>query len=243
MENLLSLFVKYGWQICVLGVLGSILIGIIKTPIRARVFRGVKDAPVDDIKLKHMENVFDSCVFIGTYVIAVLLAVGYLLYIQQLAWLTVVSASFQVWMVQSVCYGIWKKMSIKRLLETIIKSIKASLIKRVDKNKDGRISFEEATEAIQSLIKNGTIDINKVLEIAEESVPGIVADIVEQVSTEAQVEISPVKETVKLVQAVSAVKEEIKEVAAVKEEMKEAAEAKPGVIKAPVDTQIKTIKF
>ena len=108
---------------------------------------------------------------------------------------------------------------------------------------DGRISFEEATEAIQSLIKNGTIDINKVLEIAEESVPGIVADIVEQVSTEAQVEISPVKEKVKLVQAVSAVKEEIKEVAAVKEEMKEAAEAKPGVIKAPVDTQIKTIKF
>ena len=185
MEELLTLFLRYGWQICIAGLIGSILIGIIKTPIKAKVLKKLSNLPADSEPVKHTENALDTTIFLGTYIISIGLAAAYLALMNLIiSFNTIISSSFQIWLVQNVVYGVWKKLGLKRILNYIIEGFKKAIISRLDKNKDGKVSFTEAAEALTGLIKNGKIEVSELLKIAEETSPGIVTEILENATKE-----------------------------------------------------------
>lgn len=185
MEELLTLFLRYGWQICIAGLIGSILIGIIKTPIKAKVLKKLSNLPADSEAVKHAENALDTTIFLGTYVISIGLAAAYLALMNfVISFNAIISSSFQIWLVQNVVYGVWKKLGLKRILKYIIDGFKKAIISRLDKNKDGKVSFTEAAEALTGLIKNGKIEVSELLKIAEETSPGIVTEILENATKE-----------------------------------------------------------
>ena len=185
MEELLTLFLRYGWQICIAGLIGSILIGIIKTPIKAKVLKKLSNLPADSEPVKHAENALDTTIFLGTYVISIGLAAAYLALMNfVISFNAIISSSFQIWLVQNAVYGVWKKLGLKRILIYIIDGFKKDIISRLDKNKDGKVSFTEAAEALTGLIKNGKIEVSELLKIAEETSPGIVTEILENATKE-----------------------------------------------------------
>lgn len=185
MEELLTLFLRYGWQICITGLIGSILIGIIKTPIKAKVLKKLSDLPADSEAVKHTENALDTTIFLGTYVISIGLAAAYLALMNLIiSFNTIISSSFQIWLIQNVIYGVWKKLGLKRILIYIIDGFKQAIISRLDKNKDGKVTFTEAAEALTGLIKNGKIEVSELLKMAEETSPGIVTEILENATKE-----------------------------------------------------------
>lgn len=185
MEELLTLFLRYGWQICITGLIGSILIGIIKTPIKAKVLKKLSNLPADSEAVKHTENALDTTIFLGTYVISIGLAAAYLTLMNLIiSFNTIISSSFQIWLVQNVVYGVWKKLGLKRILIYIIEGFNKAIISRLDKNKDGKVTFTEAAEALTGLIKNGKIEVSELLKMAEETSPGIVTEILENATKE-----------------------------------------------------------
>jgi hypothetical protein len=185
MEELLTLFLRYGWQICIAGLIGSILIGIIKTPIKLRVLKKLSNLPADSEAVKHTENALDTMIFLGTYVMSIGLAAAYLTLMNLIiSFNTIISSSFQIWLVQNVVYGVWKKLGLKRILIYIIEGFNKAIISRLDKNKDGKVSFTEAAEVLAGLIKNGKIEVDALLKLAEETSPGIVTEILQNATKE-----------------------------------------------------------
>jgi hypothetical protein len=185
MEELLTLFLRYGWQICIAGLIGSILIGIIKTPIKVKVLKKLSNLPADSEAVKHTENALDTMIFLGTYVMSIGLAAAYLTLMNLIiSFDTIISSSFQIWLVQNVVYGVWKKLGLKRILIYIIEGFNKAIISRLDKNKDGKVTFTEAAEALTGLIKNGKIEVSELLKMAEETSPGIVTEILENATKE-----------------------------------------------------------
>jgi hypothetical protein len=185
MEELLTLFLRYGWQICIAGLIGSILIGIIKTPIKVKVLKKLSNLPADSEAVKHTENALDTMIFLGTYVMSIGLAAAYLTLMNLIiSFNTIISSSFQIWLVQNVVYGVWKKLGLKRILIYIIEGFNKAIISRLDKNKDGKVSFTEAAETLTGLIKNGKIEVDALLKLAEETSPGIVTEILQNATKE-----------------------------------------------------------
>lgn len=186
MESIINLVLGKGLWPLVVGIITSILIGAIKTPIKKAV---IKDGLDEKTKL-HRENVFDTLVFLGSFVMAFLGAMVYSLILSRaFSIMDIVSFTPYVWLAQSMVYGIWKELGLKRLLQLILKL----LVK--DRNKDGKISLDEAIAMVKDAFKNGKLDVDELLKNSVENV----CENIENVLTEAteSVEVDKASEAVK----------------------------------------------
>ena len=172
MDEIIKLIASNGWGIFLTGVIASIAVGFIKTPLH-KVF--IKDS-LGETEKKKRENIFDTCVFLGTYVIAFIGAFIYTLIInKEVQWELTLEAWLPVWMAQSMTYGVWKKLGLKRTLLLLAKLF----VK--DTNNDGDITLDEAISQVKSAYKDGKIDmgtlVNGLSENANENLEGVVAEV------------------------------------------------------------------
>lgn len=186
MESIINLVLGKGLWPLVVGIITSILIGAIKTPIKKAV---IKDGLDEKTKL-HRENVFDILVFLGSFVMAFLGAMVYSLILSRaFLIMDIIGFTPYAWLAQSMVYGIWKKLGLKRLLQLILK-----LLIR-DRNKDGKISLDEAIAMVKDAFKNGKLDVDELLKNSVENV----CENIENVLTEATegIEVDKASEAVK----------------------------------------------
>ena len=154
MEDIVKLILDKGIWVLVVGIITSIIIGIIKTPIRKKV---ITDELEENVRTNR-EHIFDTVVFLSTFVFAFIGAMCYYLIITKTFVIgDIVSLSLSVWLAQSMVYGVWKKLGLKRLLQLLLK-----LFIR-DRNKDGQISLDEAVIMVKEAFKNGKLDVKVLL--------------------------------------------------------------------------------
>lgn len=160
MDGIIKLIQERGVWVFLVGVITSIIIGIIKTPIKNKV---IPDGLDEEEKTKR-ENIFDTVAFFSTYIFAFLGAMIYYLIINRsFSILPIFSLSLPVWTAQSMSYGIWKKLGLKRFLELLLKIF----IK--DKNKDGEITLDEALAQVKDAYKNGKLDLDTLIKDATDN--------------------------------------------------------------------------
>lgn len=160
MDGIIKLIQEHGVWVFLVGVITSIIIGIIKTPIKNKV---IPDG-LDEAEKTKRGNIFDTVVFFSTYIFAFLGALVYYLIINRtFSILPILSLSLPVWMAQSMTYGIWKKLGLKRLLELLLKLF----IK--DRNNDGSISLDEALAQVKNAYKNGKLDLDTLIKDATDN--------------------------------------------------------------------------
>lgn len=160
MDGIIKLIQEQGVWVFLVGVITSIIIGIIKTPIKNKV---IPDSLNEEEKIKR-ENIFDTVTFFSTYIFAFLGAIVYYLIINRsFSILPILSLSLPIWMAQSMSYGIWKKLGLKRLLGLLLKLF----IK--DKNNDGEITLDEALAQVKDAYKNGKLDLNTLIKDATDN--------------------------------------------------------------------------
>ena len=175
MDGIIKLIQEHGVWVFLVGVITSLVIGIIKTPIKNKV---IPDGLDEEEKTKR-ENIFDTVVFFSTYIFAFLGAIIYYLIINRsFSILPILSLSLPVWMAQSMSYGIWKKLGLKRLLELLLKLF----IK--DKNNDGSISLDEALAQVKNAYKNGKLDLDTLIKDATDNAVEGFDDTIAQVGQE-----------------------------------------------------------
>lgn len=175
MDGIIKLIQEHGVWVFLVGVITSLVIGIIKTPIKNKV---IPDGLEEEEKTKR-ENIFDTVVFFSTYIFAFLGAIVYYLIINRsFSILPILSLSLPVWMAQSMSYGIWKKLGLKRLLELLLKLF----IK--DKNNDGSISLDEALAQVKNAYKNGKLDLDTLIKDATDNAVEGFDDTIAQVGQE-----------------------------------------------------------
>lgn len=160
MDGIIKLIQERGVWVFLVGVITSIIIGIIKTPIKNKV---IPDGLDEEEKTKR-ENIFDTVAFFSTYIFAFLGAMIYYLIINRsFSILPIFSLSLPVWTAQSMSYGIWKKLGLKRFLELLLKIF----IK--DKNRDGEITLDEALAQVKDAYKNGKLDLDTLIKDATDN--------------------------------------------------------------------------
>jgi hypothetical protein len=172
-----------GIWVLVVGIITSILIGIVKTPIRKKLIT----TELDEAVRINREHIFDTAVFLGTFVFAFLGAMCYYLIVTKTFVIgDIANLSLSVWLAQSMVYGIWKKLGLKRLLQLLLKLI----IK--DKNKDGQISLDEAVIMVREAFKNGKLDVNALLketvDNASENLEKVLVEATKEVEVDKNVE-------------------------------------------------------
>lgn len=183
MESIIKLILDRGIWVLVVGIITSILIGAIKTPIRKAVIREDLE---ESVKTRR-EHIFDMVVFLSTFISAFLGAMCYYLIINKVFVLgDIASLSLSVWLAQSMVYGIWKKLGLKRLLQLILKLF----VK--DRNKDGKISLEEAVAMVKDAFKNGKLDVDELLketvDNACENIEGVLVEATKEVEVNESME-------------------------------------------------------
>lgn len=160
MDGIIKLIQENGVWVFLVGVITSLFMGIIKTPIKNKV---ISDSLEGEEKTKR-ENIFDTVAFFSTYIFAFLGALVYYLIINKaFSILPILSLSLPIWMAQSMSYGIWKKLGLKRLLKLLLKLF----IK--DKNKDGNITLDEALAQVKNAYKNGKLDLDTLIKDATDN--------------------------------------------------------------------------
>ena len=160
MDGIIKLIQEHGVWVFLVGVITSIIIGIIKTPIKNKV---IPDSLDGEEKIKR-ENIFDTVTFFSTYIFAFLGAIVYYLIINRsFSILPILSLSLPIWMAQSMSYGIWKKLGLKRLLGLLLKLF----IK--DKNNDGEVTLDEALAQVKNAYKNGKLDLDTLIKDATDN--------------------------------------------------------------------------
>ena len=160
MDGIIKLIQENGVWVFLVGVITSLVMGIIKTPIKNKV---ISDSLEGEEKTKR-ENIFDTVAFFSTYIFAFLGALVYYLIINKtFSIMPILSLSLPIWMAQSMSYGIWKKLGLKRLLKLLLK-----LFIR-DKNNDGSISLDEALAQVKNAYKNGQLDLDTLIKDATDN--------------------------------------------------------------------------
>lgn len=191
MSGIVEVLRNYGWQMCVAALIGTLLVGVIKTPINKVIMLRLDKIAADTAKRKRVNTIYDSLVYIGNYLIALLVSTAYI-YIFKLG-LSVAKLfemSLQVWLLQNAFYGIWKKLGLKGLLSAIFSGVLKWAKKLFDKNNDGKVTPWEVGETAQEILTDGKVDSNKLFGKVAEKVPNLVIDVVDETSKKADVEIS-----------------------------------------------------
>lgn len=191
--TLSQLFESYGWQLALIGFFGTFVVTWLKTPAKAIVARIVRKKEEKKVEVSE-DQTFDMIAFLLGFTVAILLGSLYTLIASKLGWIVsteekpvaydfalYLSNVIGVWLYQISYYQIWKKLGLKRLVATIIASIKA----RFDKNNNGKIDFQEAAEIVQGLLTNGKLSIEDVLAIVAKTAPEAANDAVLAVQKEA----------------------------------------------------------
>jgi len=189
--GLVEILRQYGWKICILALIGCILVGIIKTPINIAIKRKLDKISADEAKRKKVNTVYDSLVYIGNYLIALIATViCNFIYVMQLPIKELFEMSLQTWLLQNAFYGIWRKLGLKGLLQVLFKGLKTWLKNLFDKDHDGKVTPSEVNDTVQDLMTDGKLDSGKLFGKVTDKVPNLVVDVINEASDAADVEIS-----------------------------------------------------
>ncbi|MCM1322820.1 MAG: hypothetical protein NC218_01405 [Acetobacter sp.] len=187
-----DLLKSYGWQLLLVGLLGTFLVGFLKKPFHKLIYKDGEDSI-------QRTQTFDIVGFILGFVVAMALGCTYSALAQHFNWVENVESTaynvavyfsngIGVWMYQLLFYQIWKKLGVKKVWEII----KTAVVKRFDKNKDGKLSIDEATATVLGMIKNGKISLDDVMSTVASVVPEIAIDVATKVQEQTEdVKVSP----------------------------------------------------
>lgn len=168
MQEAVKLISESGIWVFLIGVLTSIIIGIVKTPIRAKYVDKLQQGE----ERTKRENIFDTVTYLSTYVVAFLAAMVYYTISTKLFNIAeIAKLSIPIWLSQSLIYGAWKKLGIKRVLKALAKL----LLK--DTNKDGEITLDEALNQIVRGIKEGKFGVEDLVTTVNTNLSEVVEDI------------------------------------------------------------------
>lgn len=207
MTSLITLFIRYGYLIAILGLLGTIIVEQLKTPLNkllaSRFPRVLKD-----------EQKFDVVAFLMGFMVAAILAVSYslvlsytnilhtvndegILVVERLSVLSYFTNILGVWMFQMTYYSIYKKLGIKRLLSHVVKAI----IKYLDVNKNGKVEPIEILGAIHNMVEGGADKakeeaIKMVTDVSQSSISSIIEDAQEAATIDQEEQIDVLAEIV-----------------------------------------------
>lgn len=177
-----DILLEYGWQICLLALIGCILVGVIKTPINKAINKKLDTLNADEIKRKKANALYDSLVYLGNYVIAFIITLLYqLIFKSGLGIREIFEMSIQTWVIQNTFYGIWRKLGLKGLLEVLGKAFKNWLVKFFDKDGNGQVEVHEVIGTTQEVMTNGKIDTNKLFNKVSNAAPGVISEVVAEV--------------------------------------------------------------
>lgn len=187
---------SYGWQLALVGLLGTFVVGLLKRPLHKLIYKRDTYQGITEYN-PTTEKTFDVIGFLLGFVIAAILGCAYTAFAKHFGWInnivegekTPVSYTFYVylsnafgtWLFQMLYYQAWKKLGIK----TICTIIKNAVIKSITKNKEGKFNINEATAVVLGMIKNGKLSIDEVVSTVKDVVPDIAQDVVEEVTTQA----------------------------------------------------------
>lgn len=170
MQEAIKIISESGIWVFLIGIFTSILIGAIKTPIRSKL---VDCIPQGEERTKR-ENLFDTITFLSTYVIAFLAALVYYPLSTKLFDIVEISKlSLPIWLSQSLAYGAWKKLGLKRGLSLLAKLI----FKDADGN--GKISIDEAISQVVKSIKEGKLEVGELVSTVNSNLAEVVEDVAE----------------------------------------------------------------
>lgn len=183
--TLSQLFSSYGWQLAIIGLLGTFIIGKLKTPVRNIITRSANKNSTDEPK--DIESSFDTVAFLLGFGVAVLLGICYTLLASKSGWIAsteenpvvydfalYLSNVIGVWLYQISYYQIWKKLGFKKIVEIVVEKIKA----KFDSNGNGTIDFDEAAQLVQGLLANGKLSIDDVLAVVSKAAPEVAKEAV-----------------------------------------------------------------
>lgn len=189
--GLVEILRQYGWKICILALIGCILVGIIKTPINIAIKRKLDKISADEAKRKKVNTIYDSLVYIGNYLIALIATViCNFIYTMRLPVKELFEMSLQTWLLQNAFYGIWKKLGLKGLLLVLFRGLRNWFKNLFDKDDDGKVTPSEVNDTVQDFVKDGKLDSGKLFGKITDKVPNLVVDIINEASEAADVEIS-----------------------------------------------------
>jgi hypothetical protein len=191
MSGIVEVLRNYGWQMCLAAFIGTLLVGLIKTPINKAIKRKLDKTEADEAKRKKVNAFYDSLVYIGNYLIALLVSVIYI-YVFKLGFgvVKLFEMSLQIWLLQNAFYGIWKKLGLKGLLEVIFSGVIKWVKNFFDRDGNGKVTPEEVGETTQEVLTNGKVDSNKLFGKVVEKVPNLVIEVVDEAAKKADVEVS-----------------------------------------------------
>lgn len=219
MSSILELIKTNSWQIVLMGFIGCCLVGLIKTPIRAIFDKKFISVDKESAEYQKANTIYDACVFVGTFIMAIVLSIIYLAIIHQLIFSAVFEIATSVWIIQNTLYGIWRKFGVKKLAVWLMSFLKKLFVKLLDRNADERIELSEAILSIKDYITKGKLDIDKVLEKVGTDAPKVLQDVLDEMEEESpgsttvnpSEEIKKLKDSAKTVgeAATSVVKEKV----------------------------------
>lgn len=191
MTDLFTLFTRYGWQLALVALLGTITVNLLKTPFKKLTAKILKTTPE-----ALSESNFDVAASILSFLVAAVLGVTYSIIASTCGFLTVeidgaivakkldfmgyVSNVMGTWVYQVVFYNIWKKFGLKRILVIIFTAIKS----RIDANKDSKLTIEDLLVLIAKLKKDGKITPEEIIEIIKQEAPKVADEIISTISAD-----------------------------------------------------------
>lgn len=191
MTDLFTLFTRYGWQLALVALLGTIIVNLLKTPFKKLTAKILKTTPE-----ALSEANFDVAASILSFLVAAILGITYSIIASTCGFLTVeidgavvvkklefmgyVSNVMGTWVYQVVFYNIWKKFGLKRILAIIFTAIKS----RIDANKDSKLTIEDLLVLITKLKKDGKITSEEIIEIIRQEAPKVADEIISTISAD-----------------------------------------------------------
>lgn len=191
MTDLFSLFARYGWQLALVALLGTIVVNLLKTPFRKLTAKILRTTP----EALSSSN-FDIAASILSFLVAAVLGTIYSVIASTCGFLTVevdgvvvakklefmgyASNIIGTWVYQVVFYNIWKKFGLKRIIIVIFTAIKT----RIDANKDSKLTIEDLLVLIAKLKKDGKITAEEVIEIVKQEAPKVADEIISTISAD-----------------------------------------------------------
>lgn len=191
MTDLFTLFARYGWQLALVALLGTIAVNLLKTPFRKLTAKILKTTPE-----ALSESNFDIAASILSFLVAAILGITYSIIASTCGLLTVevdgqvvakklefinyVSNVMGTWVYQVVFYNIWKKFGLKRILVVVFTAIKG----KIDANKDSKLTIEDLLVLIAKLKKEGKITAEEVIEIIKQEAPKVADEIISTISAD-----------------------------------------------------------
>ena len=181
-----DLLASYGWQLAIVGLIGTFVVGFLKKPFNSLIRKGKEGET-------KAEQTFDVVAFVLGFVVAVILSCTYTALAHHFGWLKTndeqlqynvfiyLSNSVGGWLYQLLYYQLWKKVGLKRLWDIIKRKVKGLF----DRNKDGNIDGDELSAVILGMLKNGKLNLDEIISTVTTVAPEVAQEVIDQVTEEA----------------------------------------------------------